>query len=171
MLTGICSARAKYERSGYHRRPEYCCDWVITLHITSSRRQNDQEQGASIFAVRVHVIVYAQHGHEHMGYTFPVGEPKLILHGSIITTSRRQGQTREGMSEGSPSAPIVGALGEPRTRICNLITLGTRTLTAVSLGLSSKGPYRLARTLATQSGMTNNWLAQRRTRLGKRTVD
>ena len=48
----------------------------------------------------------------------------------------------------------------PRTRIRNLIKLGTRTLTAVSLGLSSKGPYRLARTLATQSGMTNQWLAQ-----------
>jgi RNA-directed DNA polymerase len=49
---------------------------------------------------------------------------------------------------------------KPRTRIRNLIKLGTRTLTAVSLGLSSKGPYRLARTLATQSGMTNRWLAQ-----------
>jgi len=48
----------------------------------------------------------------------------------------------------------------PRTRIRNLIKLGTRTLTAVSLGLSSKGPYRLARTLATQSGMNNKWLAQ-----------
>jgi len=47
---------------------------------------------------------------------------------------------------------------KPRTRIRNLIRLGTRTRTAVSLGLSSKGPYRLARTLATQSGMTNQWL-------------
>lgn len=44
---------------------------------------------------------------------------------------------------------------KPRTRIRNLIRLGTRTRTAVSLGLSSKGPYRLARTFATQSGMTN----------------
>ena len=49
---------------------------------------------------------------------------------------------------------------KPRTRIRNLIRLGTRTRTAVCLGLSSKGPYRLARTLATQSGMTNKWLAQ-----------
>ncbi|MEW8380490.1 MAG: group II intron reverse transcriptase/maturase [Candidatus Thiodiazotropha taylori] len=49
---------------------------------------------------------------------------------------------------------------KPRTRICNLIKLGTRTRTAVSLGLSSKGPYPLARTLAKQSGMTNMWLAQ-----------
>jgi len=47
---------------------------------------------------------------------------------------------------------------KPRTRIRNLIKLGTRIRTAVSLGLSSKGPYRLARTLATQSGMTNQWL-------------
>lgn len=49
---------------------------------------------------------------------------------------------------------------KPRTRIRNLIKLGTRTRTAVSLGLSSKGPYRLARTLATQSGMTNKWLEE-----------
>lgn len=49
---------------------------------------------------------------------------------------------------------------KPRTRIRNLINLGTRTQTAVYLGLSSKGPYRLARTLATQSGMTNKWLEQ-----------
>jgi RNA-directed DNA polymerase len=49
---------------------------------------------------------------------------------------------------------------KPRTRIRNLIKLGTRTKTAVSLGLSSKGPYRLAKTLATQSGMTNKWLAE-----------
>lgn len=49
---------------------------------------------------------------------------------------------------------------KPRTRIRNLIKLGTRVRTAVHLGLSSKGPYRLARTLATQSGMTNQWLEQ-----------
>ena len=49
---------------------------------------------------------------------------------------------------------------KPRTRIRNLIRLGTRIRTAVYLGLSSKGPYRLARTLATQSGMTNKWLAK-----------
>jgi len=49
---------------------------------------------------------------------------------------------------------------KPRTRIRNLINLGTRTRTAVCLGLSSKGPYRLARTLATQSGMTNKWLEE-----------
>lgn len=49
---------------------------------------------------------------------------------------------------------------KPRTRIRNLIKLGTRARTAVSLGLSSKGPYRLAKTLATHSGMTNQWLEQ-----------
>ena len=52
------------------------------------------------------MFVYAQHGHELMGCKSPVGEPKLIRHESIITTSRRQGQTREGMSEGSPSAKV-----------------------------------------------------------------
>jgi RNA-directed DNA polymerase len=49
---------------------------------------------------------------------------------------------------------------KPRTRIRHLIKLGTQVHTAVSLGLSSKDPYRLARTLATQSGMTNQWLAE-----------
>jgi len=49
---------------------------------------------------------------------------------------------------------------KPRTRIRNLIKLGTGTRIAISLGLSSKGPYRLARTLATQSGMTNKWLQE-----------
>ena len=49
---------------------------------------------------------------------------------------------------------------KPRTRIRNLIRLGVRVRTAVHLGLSSKGPYRLARTLATQSGMTNKWLEE-----------
>lgn len=47
---------------------------------------------------------------------------------------------------------------KPRTRIRYLIKLGTRVRTAVHLGLSSKGPYRLAKTLATHSGMTNRWL-------------
>ena len=51
-------------------------------------------------------LVYAQHGHELMGCESPVGEPKLIHDGSMLTTSRRQGQTREGMSEGSPSAKL-----------------------------------------------------------------
>jgi hypothetical protein len=51
-------------------------------------------------------VVYAQHGHELMGCKSPVGEPKLIHDGSIITTSRRQGQIREEMSEGSPSAKM-----------------------------------------------------------------
>ncbi len=37
---------------------------------------------------------------------------------------------------------------------------GHQDLTVVSLGLSSKGPYRLVKTLATHSGMTNQWLAK-----------
>jgi RNA-directed DNA polymerase len=49
---------------------------------------------------------------------------------------------------------------KPRTRIRNLIRLGTYVRGAIRLGLSSKGPYRLARTLATQSGMTNKWLEE-----------
>nr|WP_232363793.1 group II intron maturase-specific domain-containing protein [Desulfogranum japonicum] len=45
-----------------------------------------------------------------------------------------------------------------RTKVRELTKLGTFLRTAISLGLSRKGPWRLSRTLATQSGMTNQWL-------------
>jgi RNA-directed DNA polymerase len=53
----------------------------------------------------------------------------------------------------------------PRTKIRNLRKLGTSLKAALGVGLSRKGPWRLARTLATQTGMskippsgTNKWL-------------
>jgi RNA-directed DNA polymerase len=46
----------------------------------------------------------------------------------------------------------------PRTKIRNLLKLGTSLKAALDVGLSRKGPWRLARTLATQTGMTNQWL-------------
>jgi RNA-directed DNA polymerase len=48
----------------------------------------------------------------------------------------------------------------PRTRIGNLLKLGTPRQHAFSTGLSRKGYWRLSRTLATQTGMTNEWLEQ-----------
>jgi len=45
-----------------------------------------------------------------------------------------------------------------RTKVRELVKLGTNLRLAISIGLSRKGPYRLAKTLATQSGMTNKWL-------------
>ena len=45
-----------------------------------------------------------------------------------------------------------------RTKIRNLRKLGTSLKAALAVGLSRKGPWRLARTLATQTGMTNQWL-------------
>ena len=45
-----------------------------------------------------------------------------------------------------------------RTKVRNLLKLGTFIKSAISVGLSRKGPWRLARTLATHSGMTNQWL-------------
>jgi len=36
--------------------------------------------------------------------------------------------------------------------------LGTSLYAAISVAISRKGPWRLARTLATQTGMTNQWL-------------
>ena len=48
----------------------------------------------------------------------------------------------------------------PRTRIRHLLSLGTSRKHAILTGLSRKGYWHLAKTLATQSGMTNEWLAE-----------
>jgi RNA-directed DNA polymerase len=45
-----------------------------------------------------------------------------------------------------------------RTKVRNLLKLGASIKPAIAVGLSRKGPWRLARTLATHSGMTNQWL-------------
>jgi RNA-directed DNA polymerase len=45
-----------------------------------------------------------------------------------------------------------------RTKVGRLLSLGVYLKAAISVGLSRKGPWRLSRTLATQSGMTNVWL-------------
>ena len=47
-----------------------------------------------------------------------------------------------------------------RTRIGNLLKLGTSRSHAILTGLSRKGYWRLSRTMATQTGMTNDWLAK-----------
>jgi len=49
---------------------------------------------------------------------------------------------------------------KPRTRIPNLLKLGASKLHAIRTGLSSKGYRHLSRTLATQSGMTNEWFEE-----------
>ena len=45
-----------------------------------------------------------------------------------------------------------------RTKVRNLLALGTFKRQAILTALSSKGYWHLSRTLATQSGMTNEWL-------------
>lgn len=45
-----------------------------------------------------------------------------------------------------------------RNKVRNLLNLGVSLDAAISVGMSRKGPWRLARTLATQAGMTNTWL-------------
>jgi RNA-directed DNA polymerase len=47
-----------------------------------------------------------------------------------------------------------------RTRVRGFLKLGTSLDAAISVGISRKGPWRLARTLATQTGMTNQWLKE-----------
>ena len=45
-----------------------------------------------------------------------------------------------------------------RRRIANLLKLGTSKRHAILTGISRKGYWRLSKTLATQTGMTNEWL-------------
>jgi len=45
-----------------------------------------------------------------------------------------------------------------RTKVRNLLKLGTGKKTAILTAISRKGPWRLSRTLATHTGMTNKWL-------------
>ncbi len=47
-----------------------------------------------------------------------------------------------------------------RTRIRNLISLGAVEKQAIMIGLSSKGPWRLAKTFGSQSGLTNKYLKE-----------
>jgi len=49
---------------------------------------------------------------------------------------------------------------KPRTRISQLLKLGVPQDRASSLGMSSKGWWKLSRTYATQLGMNNAWLAR-----------
>ena len=47
-----------------------------------------------------------------------------------------------------------------RTKVRNLLKLGTYKRQAILTALSRKGPWHLARTLAAQTGMTSKWLAE-----------
>ncbi len=47
-----------------------------------------------------------------------------------------------------------------RTKVKKLLKLGTFLKAAIQAGLSRKGPWCLSRTLATQTGMTNQWLKE-----------
>ena len=51
-------------------------------------------------------------------------------------------------------------MADCRTKIRNLLKLGAVKKDAISVGLSSKGPWKLARTCGTQSGLTNNYLTE-----------
>lgn len=48
-----------------------------------------------------------------------------------------------------------------RTKVRNLLKLGTFKRQAILTALSRKGPWHLARTLAAQTGMTNKWLYEK----------
>lgn len=48
-----------------------------------------------------------------------------------------------------------------RTKVRNLLALGTGKRAAIFTAISSKSYWRLSRTLATQTGMTNAWLEGR----------
>ena len=45
-----------------------------------------------------------------------------------------------------------------RTKVRNLLALGTSKRQAILTAISSKSYWHLSKTLATQTGMTNDWL-------------
>jgi RNA-directed DNA polymerase len=47
-----------------------------------------------------------------------------------------------------------------KTKVRELLKLGTAKQTAILTALSRKGSWHLSRTLATQTGMTNQWLTE-----------
>ena len=47
-----------------------------------------------------------------------------------------------------------------RTKVRNLLKLGTSKRQAIMTALSRRGPWHLSRTMATQSGMTKKWLSE-----------
>ena len=94
-------------------------------------------------------FVYARHGHELMGCKSPVGDSALSIE-TMITTSRRQGHHREVL--------YWKQWRRVRTKVRHLLALGTSKRQAVLTALSRKAYWHLARTLTTQTGMTNHWL-------------
>ena len=47
-----------------------------------------------------------------------------------------------------------------RTKVRNLLKLGTSKRQAIMTSLSRRGPWHLSRIMAAQSGMTNKWLSE-----------
>ena len=47
-----------------------------------------------------------------------------------------------------------------RTKVRNLLKLGTSKRQAIMTALSRRGPWHLSRTMATQTGMTNKWISE-----------
>jgi RNA-directed DNA polymerase len=47
-----------------------------------------------------------------------------------------------------------------RTKVRNLLKLGSFKRQAIYTALSRRGPWYLSRTMATQTGMTNQWLSE-----------
>ncbi len=45
----------------------------------------------------------------------------------------------------------------PRTKVRNLLRLGVSRLVAIQTAVSRKGYWRLSKTLATHTGLTNEW--------------
>jgi len=57
--------------------------------------------------------------------------------------------------------PALAGWRKARTKVRNLLALGTSRRQAVLTAISRKSYWHLSKTLATQTGMTNQWLASR----------
>jgi hypothetical protein len=81
---------------------------VTSAHLLMPNVLGKGRCAASSRSVPLDRRVCAQHGRDVMGWKSPVGVPTWIHDEDMITTSRRQGQDREGLSGGSRSANVRG---------------------------------------------------------------
>ncbi len=101
----------------------------------------------------------------------PRGVPGLSL--PVAQAHRAQLGRLDGLSQYYRPLPELDAWLRRRLRMCfwkrwryvrtkvrELLKLGTARKTAILTALSRKGPWHLSRTLATQTGMTKQWLTQ-----------
>ncbi len=83
-----------------------------------------------------------------------------IVDRAKVFTAWKRVKANKG-TPGVDGMTIDDFLDDARTKVRNLLALGTYKRQAIMTAISSKSYWHLSKTLATQSGMTNKWLKSR----------